>query len=52
MGQKLQIELDIDDKGAVKGIKTLNDNLIKLNETTDDTSKNTSILKKRINCCL
>ena len=46
MGQKLQIELDIDDKGAVKGIKTLNDNLIKLNETTDDTSKNTSILKK------
>ncbi len=46
MGQKLQIELEVDNKGAIKSIKSLNDNLVNLNETTEDTKKNTSALKK------
>jgi hypothetical protein len=46
MAEKIVIELDIDDKGAIKSIKSLNDNLIKLNDTTDDANKKTSLLKK------
>jgi len=46
MGQKLQIELEVDNKGAIKSIKSLNDNLVNLNETTENTKKNTSALKK------
>ena len=46
MGQKLQIELEVDNKGAIKSIKSLNDNLVNLNETTEDTKKNTSAFKK------
>ena len=46
MGQKLQIELEVDNKGAIKSIKSLNDSVVNLNDTIDDTSKNTSKLKK------
>lgn len=46
MGQKLQIELEVDNKGAIKSIKSLNDSVVNLNDTLDDTSENTSKLKK------
>lgn len=46
MGQKLQIELEVDNKGAIKSIKSLNDSVVNLNDTIEDTSKNTSKLKK------
>jgi len=46
MGQKLQIELEVDNTGAINSIKSLNDSVVNLNDTIEDTNINTSVLKK------